>query len=520
LQQLGQKVIDSIMPPGLQTGLQVCVADAQNNQRGLRLVVSMLGDARPPGGIRNHELPLEAAFHQKLSFLGNNIRTPVSRGVAIDPDREAVAVQVPLRLLIVASAPTDMPQVNADAEKQAILEALHHLTSSNAVKIDFCDPPTLARLDQMVQQDRYQVVHFIGHGDFEIAGLDPTPQPHLYFEDNTPNRRRHAADVEQLYTVLRNGGIPLIVLSACSTAAESPNGQDYPVTAFESLAHSLVRLQNGPSAAVAMQFDLETNAAVVFSRTLYGKLLDKKRSLDEAVASTRSALIAQFGAGHRSWVNPTVYWRCKEGRLFNIQDTNPNEPLSLEDQKKIIAIDTLIQVYEDQINELAEKPAQEQAAMASMRAQWRLKIQDLLRQRGFILGSTVRLRGGVAADDGIVECSLTLQLRLPATIGDVNATLNYDSADLTYIDHVATNEVPLSDIFPQQNAGKLSTILVRNASKGLPWDSGEYELCKLRFKVNNPNNKPLLYIKLTSTQVERDAQVEQLQTLNATVFGS
>jgi CHAT domain-containing protein len=518
LQQLGKKVIDSIMPPGLQTGLQVCVADAEKNKRGLRLVISMLGDARAPQGIRNRELPVEAAFHQKLSFLGNNIRTPVSRGVAIEPDREPVPIPAPLKVLVVASEPTDMPQVNAAAEKQAILDALKNLINSNAVKVDFCEPPTLAQMDLMVQKKSYHVVHFIGHGDFEIAGLDPNPQPHLYFEDNTPNRRRHAADLQQLYTVLRNGRIPLIVLTACSTAASSPNGADYPVSAFDSLAYSLVQFQAGPSAAVAMQFDLETQAAAVFSKTFYEKLLDRKWGLDEAVASTRSALISTFSAGHRSWVNPTVYWRCKEGRLFTILNTSGT--LTPEEQQKITAIDTQIEVYEGLLNELAQKSAQEQAGVANLREQWRLKILDLLRERGVTLGDTVRLRGGVAAADGIVECSLTLQLRLPATIGDVTANISYDAADLTYVDSVAGASVPPAAVFPQENGGQLSTILVQNASQGVSWSSNEYELCKLRFKVNNPNNKPLLYIKLTLAQVEHDSQLKQLQSLNATVFGT
>ena len=517
LRELGKNVIDSIMPPQLQTGLRVCVTDALGKDRGLRLVVSLIGDERPPGGIRNHELPLEAIFHQQLAFLGNNIRTPISRGIAKATDRAVVAVQAPLKVLVVASEPSDMPSVNAAAEKAAILEALQHLIASNAVRVDFCEPPTFEKFAEMVQGERYHVVHFIGHGDFQIVS-DPAPQPHLYFVDGTPNRWRKPADIEQLFGALRNGNIPLVVLTACSTAASSPNGEDYPVAAFESLAHGLVKRDWGPSAVIAMQFDLETQAAVVFSRALYSNLLNHKFTLDEAVAAARNALLAVFGAGHRSWVNPTVYSRCQGGRLFKIQDVTGE--LSADDQKKIIAIDTLIEEYEKQISEMAEKSASEQAALATLRADWQLKIQELLRQRGFILGSTVRLRGGIAAADGIVECSLTIQLRLPAKIGDMKVSAAYDSVDLDYVDRLAGKDVPEDSIFLQQNAGQLSSIMVRNASQGQTWPSNEYELCKLRFKVKNPNNKPLLYISITGAQVERNGQTEQLQTLNATVFGS
>ena len=516
LQQLGKKVMDSIMPLTVQMGLQVCLTDAQSNHRGLRVVVSMIGDARPPAGIRNHELPVEALFHQNLAFLGSNIQTPVSRGVATEPDREPLAVQAPLQILVIASEPTDMPNVAGGAEKTSILQALQQLINSNAVKIDFCEPATLARLDLMVQQKRYHVVHFIGHGDFEITGLDPTPQPHLYFEDNTPNRRRHAIDVEQLYTVLRNGSIPLVVLTACSTAASSPNGQDYPVTSFDSLAHALVRRQGGPSAAVAMQFDLETTAAPVFSKALYERLLDKEWSLDEAVASTRSALVSQFGANHRSWINPTVYWRCKEGRLFNLQPVQGD--LSQADQKKIIAIDAQLEVFEDFLNELSEKSAAEQAAVANLSAQWQIKIQELLQERGFILGSTVRLRGGLTSADDTIECVLTIQLRLPATIGDIQVSVKHDEADLEFLSNSAGNGVATNSVFLQQVLGQPMKIMIQNASQGVSWTPGERELVKLKFKVKNPANKPLLYIQLPDAQVQRNGAFEHFQTLNATIF--
>jgi len=85
---------------------------------------------------------------------------------------------------------------------------------------------------------------------------------------------------------------------------------------------------------------------------------------------------------------------------------------------------------------------------------------------------------------------------------------------------VAGASVPSAAVFPQENGGQLKKILVLNASQNLSWSSNEYELCKLRFKVNNPNNKPLLYIKLTLAQVEHDSQLKQLQSLNATVFGT
>lgn len=501
LKQLGQAVLDSIMPPVVQFGFELCVDESLQRQRGLRLVVSMLGDT-PPTGFNAHELPLEAAFNQRLDFLASNPRTPVSRGIVTEPDREPVKVAPPFRVLVIASEPSGMPQVNAAAETQAISKALDTLIKSRAVDLRFCQPPTFQNLRQMLQQEPYHVVHFIGHGDFEVVGLDPTPQPHLYFEDSTPNRGRHAVDVEQLYTILRSGNIPLLILTACSSAATSPMFPNYyPGLAFEGLAHALVSRKQGPSAAIAMQFDFETQAAEVFSGTLYEKLVTPGCSLDEAVAATRSALIAAFSAGHRSWVNPALYWRCKDGKVFEIQDVIGD--LSPQRRNELAQIEMLVQVFESALNDLAQKSPEEQAAVKELRLQWQQKIQELTAQRGSILGDSVRLRGGVADTDDAIECALTIQLRLPATIGDVRVTINHNTDDFEFLGSAPGKETPPNSVFLQSQSGQPLGVLVQNASQALTWTSGEHELVKLRFKLKQPKAKPFFYIELSSSQVVR-----------------
>jgi hypothetical protein len=518
LKQLGEAVLDTIMPPQVKLGFKLCVNQAAQGQRGLRLVVSMIGgNAGSAGGISANELPLEAAFSQQLDFIATNIRTPVSRGVAAKADRPAMKVAPPLRVLVVASEPSDMPPVNAAAEKASVLLALKPLIDSRAVTVDFCEPPTLMYLTAKLQEG-FHVVHFIGHGDFEIVGADPHPQPHLYFEDDSGNRLRRAADAEQLYTVLRNGNVPLVVLTACSTAAASPNGQEYPGIAFESLARVLVERQSGPLAVVAMQYDLETQAAEVFSGALYEKLLTKGWSLDGAVASARNSLFLKFGAGHRSWVNPTVYWRCEEGRVFELLDVEGE--LTQAQLEQILVINGQIEEYEKILDDLTRQPQSTQDATKDLRAQWQHKILDLLTRRGLVLGHSIRLRGGLAAADGTIECVLALQLRLPATVGSIKTSVRHDPADFTFLDHSPGQGVPADAVFFQSNPDAPTTILVQNASQGASWAVGEYELARLRFRLTAPSSKPIFYIKLEDAEVHLDGAVQTFRTLNAAVFGS
>lgn len=527
LKQLGEAVLGTIFTPELDLGFRLCLNKAiQNQGPGLRLVVLINGGVPTTEGIKPDELPLEAVFGNQYSFLSTNIKTPVSRGTSARPDRDPVKVAPPLRILVVASEPAGMPPVNSAAETAGILKALDPLIKSRAVVVEFCQPPSLMRLDAMLQGGGYHVVHFIGHGDFEVAGDDPSPQPHLYFEDGTANRWRQPADVEQLFPVLRNGNVPLVVLTACSSAASQPNGGNYPVVAFESLARALVERPSGPSAAVAMQFDLETTAAEVFSGALYSKLLTRGWSLDQAVSSARSALISRFGAGHRSWVNPTIYWRCKQGRVFELLDTEGD--LTPEQRKEITEIDAIIEEYKSMLKDLSaqlddlSKPPEVRAALAGLRAPYQAKIQNLMTSRGLTLGDTVRLRGGTAKPDGSIVCSLTLQLRLPATIGDVRAVIQYNPSEFDYIGHADGQHAPAGSLFPPNNTGAQGlVVLAQNVSQGVVWQPSEYELAKLEFRLKKPNAQPLnplFYISLVSANVNHNGVQQQFRTLNAAIF--
>lgn len=516
LRQLGMDVLHSVMPPTVQLGFRACLQDAVNRQRGLRLIIVLESKVPTADGVTALDIPLEAAFLDPLHFIATDIKTPISRGVKPESDRNAQSVNLPVRILLVVSEPTDMPPVKADAERQAIMQALAPLISSGAVVVDLCEPPTLAQLNNKLQE-RYQVVHFIGHGDYEIVPPDVNPQPHLYFEDGTQHRRRKAADIEQIYTPLRNGNVPLLVLTACSTAASAPNGTNYPVVAFESLAKSLVERQFGPLAAVAMQFDLETQAAEVFSKAFYTKLLSPGWSLDAAVSQARSELIGEFGAGHRSWVNPTVYWRCREGRIFDVADAQGH--LTPEQRAELLQIEGLLDEYMFLLEELAKETPEARAATANLQAQWRAKIDALMTRRGLVLGDSIRLRGGKPDANGEIECSLTVRLRLAATVGDVSVTIRHDSAVFTLTGNSSGANVAANSVFLQPNNSDQTNILIRNASSGGVWNPGEYELAKLKFRLSDPALKPIFHIVVFDAVVNKNGASQPFQTLNAVIFG-
>jgi hypothetical protein len=342
----------------------------------------------------------------------------------------------------------------------------------------------------------------------------------LYFEDDTPNRRRRAVDAESMFTMLRNGNVPLIVMTACSSAASQPNGPEYPGLAFEGLAQTLVERQAGPLAAVAMQFDFETAAAGVFSGTFYRQLLTRDMTVDAAVAAARVALVARFGAAHRSWINPTVYWRCIDGVVFDLLPTAG--ALSAHQQAQLKEIDNLIRDLETTLRDLAKQPPEVVALTAPLRADWIARIDELVQRRGTILGDTVRLRGGRLAADGTVQCELTLQLRTSARVGVIQTAITFDSAEFTFEGAAAGPDIQAASLVVQAPAAAGQPIIVNinDASSNKEWAAGEHVLAILTLRAVNAAAQPIFRIPVSAASVTRNGTVEAgFGTLDAIVFG-
>lgn len=96
---------------------------------------------------------------------GVTVRRQLERAGRVEP----FEVELPLRVLLVVSRPVDLGFIDPRFTTRAVLDAL--VTLDRDVRIDFCRPPTLARMEKMLaESDRrgepYHVVHFDGHGTF------------------------------------------------------------------------------------------------------------------------------------------------------------------------------------------------------------------------------------------------------------------------------------------------------------------------------------------------------------------
>jgi hypothetical protein len=519
LRMIGQSVWQSLMTPGLKEAFVACFEYSQNANRRMRLVVSMVGDEPEPAGpgqISFHELPLEALYFDQMGFLAPNLVTPVSRSLNYKSYREPHRVALPLRILVVVATPEDKPPANMQDEKDAIQEALEELTARGAVELKFCEPPTKAQLREWLRQKRFHVLHFIGHGGFDIVGDDPSPRPHLCLEH--ANGQSDPLDAETLEMPLLNSDVRLVVLTVCSSAAPTPDEEPYHARAFDGVAQRLVSGVSGVSAVVAMQFDLESEAAVTFSSTFYDNLLKPDRPLDEIVALCRQDLAVQMNAGHRAWVTPVTYWRSKGGKVFELDGTKVAH--DEQTQKKLTEIDTILGAFLENLTEVKSLPPEEQDAAAPWVARLQQKVDELQQQRGQLLGETLRLRGGPVTAGGTIQCRLTLQLRTPAQIGTVSVRVRYPSDKVEFGGaSTGANIPPGNDLLvgENQSAGIL-TLLLQDASHGGEWGPDEFELGMLNLRVQTGVTDPFLQLSVIDAKVQRDGVDTPFEAVDAVLY--
>jgi tetratricopeptide (TPR) repeat protein len=215
-----------------------------------------------------------------LVFQGITVRRQLLGAVPVAGHR----FQTPLRVLLIVSRPKDTGFIDPRNSIAPLLDALD-LLPEGTVAIDFCDPPTLARLEEMISDARdretpYHIVHFDGHGTY----LPKTGVGALAFEkaDETTD----LVTGSKLGDLLARLEVPLALLEACRGADLS----DQPV--FGSLAPAL--LQSGVGSVIAFSHSVHVEAARLFVERFYKKLAAGK-TVGQVLEEARTRLHAQRG---------------------------------------------------------------------------------------------------------------------------------------------------------------------------------------------------------------------------------
>ena len=190
----------------------------------------------------------------------------------------------PLRILYIVSRPADAGFIDPRLTAKALLDALDPLGGS--VRVDFCRPPTLARMEEMLRDGQqagepYNLVHFDGHGDFRPESQIGV----LCFEEPDDSSEESATDfvlANQFGKLLAKHAIPLVILEACRSATVAKTA------VFRSVAPRLI--QAGVGSVLAMSHAVHVEATRLLLDCFYRELV-RGATTGQAVAEARKALI-------------------------------------------------------------------------------------------------------------------------------------------------------------------------------------------------------------------------------------
>jgi WD40 repeat protein len=300
--KVGQDLFTALLGTGEVAGLYR-VAAARAGDEGLRVVLRI---AEPVLA----GLPWEGMYDPGVGGYVCRAEDLV-RHVPVARSPIPLAVQPPLRILAIVSSPRGLPMLNAEKEKDQLTQALQPVITTGRVELCWAGEATWSHLQQVLQDDIWHVVHFIGHGDFDVR--QDTGLLDLVGEDGYV----HEVPADQFVTLLgqtRPNPMPrLVVLNSCAGAA---TGQ---LDLFAGTAATLVR--GGVTAVAAMQFAISDEAAIAFSRGFYSAV-GHGRGVDVAVSSGRAAIMG-LHSRTLEWVTPVLYLRGEETQLFRLTTSTP-----------------------------------------------------------------------------------------------------------------------------------------------------------------------------------------------------
>ena len=133
------------------------------------------------------------SFNMRDVLFVRNVLTPVPTDYITTESRR-------LNILIVSAQPAGTISLSEDEERSLIERSFQPLTDSGGVRIDVIPKATPAKLHSKVRAESFDVIHFIGHGEFNEA--DDTG--YLLFEDD--QNQAISLSTSQLKDILRGRG--------------------------------------------------------------------------------------------------------------------------------------------------------------------------------------------------------------------------------------------------------------------------------------------------------------------------
>ncbi len=217
-------------------------------------------------------------------------------------------VFLPLRILVMASTPDDLPALAVNVEIENIKTAVKNL-DSDKINVEILTESTVSALENALERaqegnEPFHIFHYIGHGAFDEQNKEGV----LVFED----ANKHGVPIghEQLGRLLQpfRTDLRLVILNACESAKISAT------SIYSSVAAKIMQIAELP-AVVAMQYSVSDNAAIRFSQKFYQQI-SADADLEKAVDEARKLMNTEFAT-------PVIYLRAENGHLFDLKIPAP-----------------------------------------------------------------------------------------------------------------------------------------------------------------------------------------------------
>ena len=246
-------------------------------------------------------------------------KEPLIRQIPTTDVMEPLSLDPPLRVLAMVAAPSDLPAIDAEAERMRLETALGPHIARGRILVEWLDDVTWANVHEKLLSAPWHVLHFVGHGSYDSSSDEGV----LAFVGS--DGRAEYVDASALADLLDQAEPTprLVVINSCMSGTA---GTD---ELYSGTAAALVN--SGINAVAAMQFTISDAAAIAFSQGFYSALAYGRR-IDEAVVSGRIAILG-LGRDTLEWVTPVLCLRGDETQLFVL-------PGTAEDGEAVDASDT------------------------------------------------------------------------------------------------------------------------------------------------------------------------------------
>ena len=250
-------------------------------------------------------LPWEFLYDVDAGDHVNLLReTPVTRYLEMGGHTPPLTIPPPLRILGMLASPADLPSLDAEQEKQRMVQAVDHLLDARSVELVWVEGQSWRDLNRTLQTGEWHIFHFIGHGDFDPA--EGEGRIALVDESSGNSHFLSATQLGRLFDA--HPSLRLVVLNACEGARASADNL------FSSTDAVLSR--RGIPAVVSMQYAISDRAAIEFSWAFYDSLA-RGLGVDESVYEARIAISSAL-ADRAEWATPVLHLRAEEGALFHV----------------------------------------------------------------------------------------------------------------------------------------------------------------------------------------------------------